>query len=70
MNKLITKYGFILVVSMLMICALTMPAIARNTTDAECEACFGTMPPEIAEIQTHGLKEASSYSGEVEDVVI
>jgi hypothetical protein len=69
-NKLITKYGFILVVSMLMICALTMPAIARNTTDAECEACFGTMPPEIAEIQTHGLKEASSYSGEVEDVVI
>ena len=56
--------------SMLMVCALTAPAIARNTTDAECEACFGTMPPEITEIQTHGLKAASSYSGEVEEVVI
>ncbi len=53
-----------------MMCALTVPAIAMNTTDAECEDCFGTIPPEITEIQTHGLKEASSYSGEVEEVVI
>jgi len=70
MNKAITKSGFILIVSMLMICALAVPAIARNTTDAECEACFGAMPPEITEIQTHGLKGASSYSGEVDEVVI
>ena len=70
MNKVITKSGFILVMSMLMICALTVPAIARNTTDTECEACFGAMPPEITEIQTHGLKEVSSYSGEVDEVVI
>jgi hypothetical protein len=55
---------------MLMICALTAPAIAMNTTDAECEACFGTMPPEITEIQTHVLKEASSSSEKVEEVVI
>ena len=70
MNKSVTKSGFILVMSLLMICALTAPAIAMNTTDAECEACFGTMPPEITEIQNHGLKEASSASGEVEEVVI
>lgn len=70
MNKSVTKSGFILVISMLMMCALTVPAIARNTADAECEACFGTMPPEITEIQTHGLKEASISSGEVEEVVI
>nr|QNO47606.1 hypothetical protein PGBELJNO_00004 [Methanosarcinales archaeon ANME-2c ERB4] len=70
MNKLITKSRFILVMGMLLVCALTAPAIARNTTDTECGACFGTMPPEITEIQTTGLKEASSYSGEVEEVVI
>jgi len=70
MNKVITKSGFILIMSMLMMCALTVPAIAMNTTDAECEACFGAMPPEITEIQTYGLKEASSYSGKVDEVVI
>ncbi|MEA1998167.1 MAG: hypothetical protein U9N61_02420, partial [Euryarchaeota archaeon] len=47
-----------------------VPAIAMNTTNAECEACFGAMPPEITEIRTHGLKEVSSYSGEVDEVVI
>jgi len=70
MNKSVMKSGFILVMGMLVICALTVPAIARNTTDAECEVCFGAMPPEITEIQTHGLKKASSSSGEVEEVVI
>ncbi|MEA3325018.1 MAG: hypothetical protein U9Q37_07770, partial [Euryarchaeota archaeon] len=63
MNKVITKSGFILIISMLMICALTVPAIAMNTTGAECEACFGAMPPEITEIQTHGLNGVSNYSG-------
>ncbi|PXF61411.1 MAG: hypothetical protein C4B59_04015 [Candidatus Methanogaster sp.] len=41
-----------------------------NTTGAESEACFGAMPPEITEIQTHGLNGVSNYSGKVDEVVI
>jgi len=44
------KVGLILAMSMLVMCTLVVPAIAKNITDAECGTGFGAMPSEITEI--------------------
>jgi hypothetical protein len=49
-TKMEIRIGLVLAMSVLMMCTLAVPAVAKNITDAECGTGFGAMPPEITEI--------------------
>ena len=61
------KVWLILAVSVLVMCMLVVPAIAKNITDTEYGACFGGVPIEITEtpISVKAVNVSSKGVGEV-----